>query len=45
MDIIAENEMQKFYRQVRTREIQKSLEKSTEKYFGSDSYRPVKSKN
>lgn len=29
MDIIAENEMQKFYRQLRTREIQKSLEKST----------------
>lgn len=38
--------MEKYYRQVRNKEIQKSLEKSTEKYFGTtDSYRPVKSKN
>lgn len=46
MDKLAENEIRKFYRQMRSKEIEKSVEKSTEKYFRQESsYRALKSNN
>jgi hypothetical protein len=45
MDRLAERQMESFYQQVITKEIHRSIEKSTEKYFNSESYRPAKSKN
>lgn len=45
MDRLAERQMESFYQQVITKEIHRSIEKSTEKYFNSESYRPPKSKN
>lgn len=45
MDKLAEREMSTFYQQVVNKEMHRSIEKSTEKYFNYESYRPTKSKH
>ena len=44
MDRLNKRQNDVFYRERRA-EIHSSVEKSTEKYFNHDSYRPIKSKN
>ena len=44
MDLMAARQNEQLLK-VRNRELHGSIEKSTEKYFNSESYRPIRSKN